>query len=312
MDHICATCGRTFIRKVYPSHPSPRYCSKPCQYAGRRSDAGMPRPARRTGEDVLCETCGVAFYKPKNRLKSSHHFCSVECLHAWQSETKMDEITVVCSNCGIAFTRKPRARGKQPRFCGAECRNQYTKQHPQIASHSGGQITRACAVCGKHVTKCRSLIERRNGNVFCSKACHGAWISKRMAGENCNFWKGGFDRTERTDWECNGGMKWKRNCKKRDNYACQLCGKQLSKLSRGLHVHHKAGFTEYPTIRSEPCNGVCLCEQCHDWTHSNAGRAQREAWEAEALAELAHLLPKHAVDAQRQRQPALALEVPAQ
>jgi predicted restriction endonuclease len=51
-----------------------------------------------------------------------------------------------------------------------------------------------------------------------------------------------------------------------------------------------APFAVYHELRSVVGNGVCLCRDCHHWLHSNAGRAQREAWEAEALAELGHLL----------------------
>ena len=95
-------------------------------------------------------------------------------------------------------------------------------------------------------------------------------------------------------WVRDGGKRWVADVRKRDGYTCGICGKQHNPHARGvLEVHHKAGFTPYPLLRSAPQNGACLCEACHtgpEGIHSNAGRALREQWEREALAELGHLL----------------------
>lgn len=69
-------------------------------------------------------------------------------------------------------------------------------------------------------------------------------------------------------------------------FRCVVCGS-----ADNLQAHHRAGKTAYPRLRLVVANGIVLCFDCHNrHIHSRRGDAQREAWEAEALAELGHLL----------------------
>ncbi len=114
-------------------------------------------------------------------------------------------------------------------------------------------------------------------------------MSENLRGERAPRWKGGIS-PERDKWYGNGGRKWCRAVKREQCYTCAVCRKVHASRSTQIVVHHKAGYTAYEELRSEPRNGLCVCRSCHFWLHSNAGRAQREAWEREALRELGHLL----------------------
>jgi predicted HNH restriction endonuclease len=116
-------------------------------------------------------------------------------------------------------------------------------------------------------------------------ACYGLWQRKHRKGANSPRWKGGASG-EREEWMRNGGLDFNRACRKRDSYTCQRCGREYSKFSKGLHVHHKASFADYPSLRCEERNGMCLCKECHMWLHSNEGELVRLRWELDAVHEL--------------------------
>lgn len=276
VERNCDVCGEKYL----PPARGSKFCSLRCSAESRKKRA-----------TVTCTVCGCDFDVPVTRQNTAKR-CSRECQR--KAQTTTCEVQCACAQCGSVFIRKSnKVNGASAVFCGRECRNAFNREHPQSCSHSGGKVTAPCAVCGIPVTKYRSLIERRSGRVFCSRACQSADTSQRMSGQNCNFWTGGFDRTERTDWECNGGTEWKRQCRSRSADTCQCCGAPVGRGGATPHIHHKAGFTAYPALRSSVENGVCLCDACHNGPqgiHSNAGRALREQWEAEALAELGHLL----------------------
>lgn len=67
------------------------------------------------------------------------------------------------------------------------------------------------------------------------------------------------NREERAVWYANEGKKWAKECRRRDKYRCQMCGRR----PRRVTVHHIFPFHSHPELRSEPKNGVSLCYQCH-------------------------------------------------
>lgn len=56
--------------------------------------------------------------------------------------------------------------------------------------------------------------------------------------------------------ECN---KAKRECRKRYNYICQICGRE------GLDAHH----IDLDETNNDPENLICLCRSCHERVHLN-------------------------------------------
>jgi len=83
------------------------------------------------------------------------------------------------------------------------------------------------------------------------------------SGEKSSFWRGGaFTNLYPTKWT----RALKRLIRERDNYTCQLCGKE-SKM--GLSVHH----IDYNKENCNEENLITLCKSCH----SKTGKP-REKW----------------------------------
>lgn len=55
---------------------------------------------------------------------------------------------------------------------------------------------------------------------------------------------------------------WREAILKRDDYACQCCGR-----SKSLEVHHLYPYSERPDLRLDGDNGVTLCKECHKRYH---------------------------------------------
>lgn len=58
-------------------------------------------------------------------------------------------------------------------------------------------------------------------------------------------------------------QEWRKIVLERDNYTCQHCQKTGGKLV----VHHIKTFKMNPELRTEPDNGIVLCNDCHEELH---------------------------------------------
>ena len=58
--------------------------------------------------------------------------------------------------------------------------------------------------------------------------------------------------------------KWKKHCLKRDEFRCKNCGDEEE-----LCVHHISYWSDDPTNRVNPDNGVTLCKVCHQKEHED-------------------------------------------
>ena len=58
--------------------------------------------------------------------------------------------------------------------------------------------------------------------------------------------------------------KWNRHCLKRDGFRCKNCGDEEE-----LCVHHISYWSDDPTNRMNPDNGVTLCKVCHQKEHED-------------------------------------------
>ena len=52
---------------------------------------------------------------------------------------------------------------------------------------------------------------------------------------------------------------FRREVLKRDNYACQVCGKTTDEKGTNLHAHHIDG----DAFNMDSVNGITLCKKCH-------------------------------------------------
>ena len=69
--------------------------------------------------------------------------------------------------------------------------------------------------------------------------------------------------------DCSYMYHWRKNCLKRDNHICQICGSE-----KQLHVHHILDFLTHSKYRFDIKNGITLCggnhrskESCHYKAH---------------------------------------------
>lgn len=253
-------------------------------------------------------------------------------------------ISAECPTCGLAFKKSPTSTKTHcSRRCAARSRpchvsgwNRDRVPDGYIAG-AGDRLKRIRREAGltqgdlgDRIGLSGSFIGNYESNRYSiSQERHDAWVEACAQGplrkqgryqcecgyatDSYNGWAGHSVKCDLADSQATherdrwfvskGGREWRRRCIARDKGTCQRCGR------RGAAVHHKLAFSAFPDTRSATDNGICLCRRCHLWIHSNAGRAQREAWEAEALAALAHLLPPHSTEQVRPpAQPTLALE----
>lgn len=112
---------------------------------------------------------------------------------------------------------------------------------------------------GQHVS---SKTEFKKGHGFSEEALRK--MSESHRGEKSVLWKGGISfEPYSSDWT----KALKILIRERDNYTCQICGKQQDKI--GFDVHH----IDYNKKNCNPENLITLCKNCHIKTSQN-----REKW----------------------------------
>lgn len=87
-----------------------------------------------------------------------------------------------------------------------------------------------------------------------------------FSGENSPVWKGGVNdpRWDRLKKEY---KDWRFSIFKIYNFSCDICGN-----SDYVEAHHLYNYKDYPDLRYEKGNGVCLCQSCHIDFHRKYGK----------------------------------------
>jgi len=91
-------------------------------------------------------------------------------------------------------------------------------------------------------------------------------ISKANQKEKNSNWQGGKTK-EFLKVRANLSQKlrvWRKAIYERDNYTCQRCGEKNLKKPK---AHHIKSFKDYPKLRVDINNGICLCNKCHKEVH---------------------------------------------
>ena len=175
-----------------------------------------------------CEYCGNTIPKTQNRSWEQNRKkknCCKECSYKSQDNKQ----TVKCECCGKEIKRsKSHIRGRV--YFSRECR---------IISNT---IEKQCEYCGKIIRKPKC--EANYGGFYCGRKCAGMAIRKNE----------GQNQGRRSPED----LEWKKEILKRGNYKCAMCGS-----NRRLEAHHIKRIEEYPELRHELSNGICLCHDCH-------------------------------------------------
>ena len=231
----CQICGKEF--KVKPSDLKRGYgkfCSRKCTNI-----------AQKTKVVVVCEYCGKEFKTWPSQIKKGWgKYCSNKCSYLAQTT----KITVKCQVCGKRFNTVPSELKKGwGKYCSRKCKG--------LAERV--KILVICEYCGKEFETYPDQIKKGYGR-YCSKKCKGAALS----GPSCYMWRGGISFEPYTI-EFNKALK--RYIRERNNYTCQICGKEHSK-----DVHH----INFDKKDCRKPNLTTLCHSCH----SKTTNGNRDFW----------------------------------
>jgi len=131
----------------------------------------------------------------------------------------------------------------------------YCKDCGKGISVSGARGMGRCRVCastGKN-NNAYGKPSHRRGKTLSTE--HKNKISLSNTGVKSSQYKDGFWSNYR---------KWKKLVNERDNYACQVCGKQKHELKyKWLHTHHIKSRKTHKELSFEVSNGITLCQICH-------------------------------------------------
>ena len=125
------------------------------------------------------------------------------------------------------------------------------------------RIAVACSYCGKELLV-QPNIHKRNENHYCDFKCRDFGYRESQKGDKSHFWKGGKTKESRLERTSAKYKAWRTAVFKRDNYICQICGKEKN---RCIHAHHIKSFAEFPKLRYIISNGLTACIDCHSWIH---------------------------------------------
>lgn len=124
---------------------------------------------------VNCATCNAELERMPYQIKASktgNFFCNRECRSKWDSEKwkkhRENFPEIKCEICGKNKKVKP-YRVNTQRYCSYECSNK--------ARHLEGTTLVNCSFCHKEFRKNNFYVNNYD-NLFCSKDCHGKWISE--------------------------------------------------------------------------------------------------------------------------------------
>ena len=171
--------------------------------------------------------------------------------------------TYTCNWCGKQFIDYVYRKTK---YCSRQCLSEYASRQPKPSQRRPENfITKICEVCNKEyvIHKCQD--KRKNGTKsrFCSISCKSKFVSNNMVGaKNNNFIHGIKDASYR-------GPNWSaeaRSIRKRDNYTCNVCGKNGKIDHVAISVHHIIPYREFGgdyISANDPNNLISLCNVCH-------------------------------------------------
>lgn len=268
----CDWCGR--VIKKPPSLVKGRtnhFCSQKCHYELMRRKA-----------KVRCDNCGELFEQRFTRSKQNkHNFCSRGCLYMFIKENPHGiasptyhrprgedhpswgggPIEIECDFCGKKFKKLRGAYNKSNHhFCSQRCFGKWLGKRQSGENHPGyAAVSTKCDFCGREIKEIPSKI-KRNKRHFCDMKCYGKWRSENIVEKSHPLWRGGKIPYYGPNW-----LRQRRKARARDNYTCQVCGRQED--GHELDVHHIISFREFELEGYKEANHllnlITLCPPCH-------------------------------------------------
>lgn len=194
-----------------------------------------------------CPGCGQPFDSERG-MKVHHAKAHGESLATYTRD---------CVVCGEEFTQY-RSVVEDQRACSNGCKGVLISEAKSLGE------TETCRYCGATVD-IEPWEREWKDYWFCDMDCKGEWMSENVKGENHPSWKGGWEHYYGSNWH-----EMREKARRRDEYACVVCGKEKEEIGTHPHVHHirpVRGFEEKNEAHTLD-NLVTLCPDHH--------------WEAEA------------------------------
>ena len=197
-------------------------------------------------------------------------------------------ITLKCGECNKVITLRATKENKKKKFCCEICAKTNNGKSNKGKTHENRRSPLVSIEC----KQCHTIFNvkyKHRDRQFCSCGC----VSLYFSGENNpskrpEIRKLISERVSETHWDSSGDKnpKWKggtsvnhsyyggrftdklkRTIRERDNYICQMCGKENSK-----QVHH----IDYNKANSTPENLITLCTKCHGKCHGRINETQKD------------------------------------
>jgi len=118
----------------------------------------------------------------------------------------------------------------------------------------------------EHSQKISTALKGKKRETSWNKGKSNWWCK----GELNNNWKGGITPETTKCRNKSITIEWRKTIFKLFDYECQICrakngnGKKII-----LNAHHIKTWSEYPNLRWDLKNGICLCEKCHNQIRGN-------------------------------------------
>lgn len=226
--YYCRVCGKQIL-----SHGKV-YCSRECRTSTNKSSIV-----------ITCPACGRTF----KATKKGTICCSKKCYG--QYRIMSGRVRSICEECNKVFYLIPsRVASGHNRFCSRSCRDKFLREHG--GTFKKDKIVLTCMNCGAEFYRVPHLHHRK----FCSIQCFREYDNKSI-----------FRTIVRKYEKKIGGypyefdLKVKRKIRRREGFACVICGKRLR--YRGLSVHH----INYIKEDLSEDNLIAMCQSCHQKTN---------------------------------------------
>lgn len=201
-----------------------------------------------------CPTCGEDKFSCEQSMKSHHKQVHDESIAGE---------TVNCENCGKEKSVLPTYFEQFDRFfCNEKCRGEWRQENwTGDNCPNYDKIEKECTFCGDKIHKAKWEVQRSDQH-FCSVECQNEWQSESgiNSGKNNARWMGGGERYYGPNWP-----QVSKEIRERDDYTCQVCGREFGSDESGPMVHHIEKLRSFDTYKNanKSENLVSLCQSCH-------------------------------------------------
>jgi hypothetical protein len=258
---ICKTCSKIYYKKYYKENKEKiKKQSKEYREANREKYTQYNINYYKENKYVLCEQNKA--YREINKEKYSEYN---------KEYRKLNREKLIAKSRKHYYNNKQRYIEKEKSNAVYEnYSNRLTNDECARLSKDGVSLEVKCRYCGKYFIPTNKEVRNRIGSLnsshsgvsylYCSNTCKKACPVYRQVK---------YPKKYRKTTSREVGPLIRQLCFKRDNWECQICGKNTEEVS--LHCHHIEGYTQNPRLGNDLDNIITLCKECHKQVHKLPG-----------------------------------------